>query len=213
MMRRGIRVLAIAALVLIGGVAGAWAQQQCDFVTGGGDIITTAGGTHGAAKANFGVGGSCKQGGDDHGLWGHLEYIDHGTGLNVHWNTVTGYFVLPGPDSASSQPTGSRRICGTARTNRFGDVDWLVEATDKGEPGKTDAFRIKLSTGTSAVYDTGSTTLRSGNIQLHKPNNSTVGPTSTLDDCPALSATSGSGQCEPGLSLCSDGTCMEVCPD
>src|SRR5205823_8124905 len=151
MMRRGISALAVAALVVIGGAAGAQAQQ-CDFATGGGYIVNND------AKANFGVGGSCKQGGDDHGLWGHLEYIDHGTGLNVHWNTVTGYFVLPGPDSASSQPTGSRRICGTARTNRFGDVDWLVEATDKGEPGKTDAFRIKLSTGTSAVYDTGSTT-------------------------------------------------------
>src|SRR5439155_1911007 len=78
MTRRGISVLAVAALVVIGGIAGAQAQQ-CDFATGGGYIVNND------AKANFGVGGSCKRGGDDHGLWGHLEYIDHGTSLNVHW--------------------------------------------------------------------------------------------------------------------------------
>ena len=72
---------------------------------------------------------------------------------------------------------------------------------------------LAVAMGSSEVYDTGPITLSGGNIQLHKPNNSTVGPTSTLDDCPAFSATSGSGQCEPGLSLCSDGTCGNVCFD
>src|SRR5438034_10014711 len=87
MMRRGIRVLVIAALVLLGGVAGARAQeQQCDFITGGGYIVNND------AKANFGVGGSCKQGGDDHGMWGHLQYGEHRTGLNVPCTTISGYF-------------------------------------------------------------------------------------------------------------------------
>jgi len=200
MMRRGIRVLAIAALVLIGGVAGAWAQQQCDFVTGGGDIITTAGGTHGAAKANFGVGGSCKQGGDDHGLWGHLEYIDHGTGLNVHWTSITGYFNFGDdpPDPKTGQPRGGRLICGTARTNTYGDVNWGVYAKDTGEPGRDDVFIIRLTQPVVAgapqviVYTTegdsdhtlGGPGPGGGNIQLHKPNPSTSGDFG--GSCPAV---------------------------
>src|SRR5882762_8619254 len=55
----------------------------CDFLTGGGWIV------HDGAHANFGVGGGCKDGSP---TWGHLEYIDHGTGLKVHWTSITGYF-------------------------------------------------------------------------------------------------------------------------
>src|SRR5439155_17587385 len=85
-MRTIIGLLGVAALVLTGGPAGAQ-DAPCDFVTGGGDIIPNGG----TAKANFGVGGSCKAGGDGRTLWGHLEYIDHGFStptvkkLNVHW--------------------------------------------------------------------------------------------------------------------------------
>src|SRR5437016_3829254 len=165
MMRRGISVLAVAALVLIGGAVGAQAQQ-CDFLTGGGTIMTTRG-----AKANFAVGGSCKKGGDGHGLWGHLEYHDHGTGLNVHWTSITAYGeVFTGTD-AKGQPIGSRLICGTARTNQTpNEVNWAVTATDLGEPGtiNNDAFSIH-------VFELGYTEggpLQGGNIQLHKPNNS-----------------------------------------
>src|SRR5687768_6760923 len=60
----------------------------CDFMTGGGFIITTASGEHEPAKANFGVGGGCKKG---EPTWGHLQYIDHGNGLNVHWTAITAY--------------------------------------------------------------------------------------------------------------------------
>src|SRR5438034_9164998 len=118
MMRRGIRVLVIAALVLLGGVAGARAQeQQCDFITGGGYIVNND------AKANFGVGGSCKQGGGNHGLWGDLEDIDPRPGLNVHCTTITCYFsctdrepseitsCIPTP---SGPPPATRFICRTA---------------------------------------------------------------------------------------------------
>src|SRR5687767_4529501 len=60
----------------------------CDFVTGGGFIIRDTG-----AKGNFGVGGGCKHGSP---TWGHLEYHDHGTGLNVHWLTITAYLHVEG---------------------------------------------------------------------------------------------------------------------
>jgi len=55
---------------------------MCDFLTGGGFIVNNG------AKANFGVAGGCKNGTP---TWGHLEYIDHGSGLNVHWTSITAY--------------------------------------------------------------------------------------------------------------------------
>jgi hypothetical protein len=159
----------------------------CDFLTGGGFINTTAGGQHALAKANFGVGGGCK-----HGMptWGHLEYIDHGNGLNVHWETITAYLAEgdglgdTSADPKTGQPTGTRLVCGTARTNQLGDVDFMVRAKDAGEPGTNDEFDIRLAKNGVIVYttenDPGPHKLNDGNggggnIQLHKPNPSTWG--------------------------------------
>ncbi|OLB06784.1 MAG: hypothetical protein AUH14_05270 [Candidatus Rokubacteria bacterium 13_2_20CM_69_15_1] len=193
-MRRVISLLGVVALMLFAlGTAGAQ-DLPCDFLTGGGYIILDNG-----AKGNFGVGGSCKQGGDGHGLWGHLEYHDHGTGLNVHWLTVTGYFfcidtacVSPVPPTELGVP-GTRLICGTARTNQFGDVDWAVRATDSGKSGGNDLFAIRLTKVGAPVYTTGpDQTLAGGNIQIHKPNNSTKGPVTNLaTDCPAFEGSIG----------------------
>jgi hypothetical protein len=158
----------------------------CDFLTGGGFIITTGSGTHAAAKANFGVGGGCKHGSP---TWGHLEYIDHGTGLNVHWTAITAY-LLEGEEVGTvepktKQPIGTRLICGTARTNHYGDVDFMVRARDEGEPGIEDEFDIRLSQAGVGIYTTeneptvphklGDGDGGGGNIQLHKPNPSTTG--------------------------------------
>ena len=170
----------------------------CDFMTGGGWIV------HAGAHANFGVGGGCKDGSP---TWGHLEYIDHGTGLKVHWTSITAY--LPAVDDVTSvdpktgQPTGTRNICGTASTNMFGDVNFAVRAKDAGEPGVNDQFDIRLTDpifnlplydtftecsnsnhylGSSAPCSPGSG--GGGNIQLHKPNPSTTG--SFGGACPAL---------------------------
>src|SRR5687767_14248252 len=117
----------------------------CDFLTGGGFIITTAGETHAPAKANFGVGGGCKHGTP---TWGHLEYHDHGNGLNVHWTAITAYLAEGDGvgdttiDPKTKQPLGTRLVCGTARSNLFGDVDFMVRAKDAGEPGVNDEFDI-----------------------------------------------------------------------
>jgi hypothetical protein len=134
------------------------------------------------AKGNFGVGGGCKHGSP---TWGHLNYIDHGTGLHVHWTAITGYFFFPDPgtDPKTGQPTGTRTICGTARTNQLGDVDWAVRVTDAGEPGVDDVFFIRLTQMGVTVYTTEFDSNRTlggdgsggGNIQLHKPNPSTTG--------------------------------------
>lgn len=163
----------------------AWATPPCDFLTGGGWIV------YFGARANFGVGGGCKNGSP---TWGHLEYIDHGSGLNVHGTGVTAYIFIDqgtGVDPQTHQPTGTREICGTATTNMFGDVYYAVRAADMGEPGVNDQFDIRLtdSSGTNVFYDTTSQCIHflgssapcapgdggGGNIQLHKPNPSNTG--------------------------------------
>src|SRR5258708_26252481 len=119
--------VAALALTLASGSANAWV---CDFLTGGGFIIRDTG-----AHANFGVGGGCKDGSP---TWGHLEYIDHGMGLNVHWTSITAYLEIDSSTDANGQPIEARYICRTARTNLFRDVDWVVRARDRGEPGVDD---------------------------------------------------------------------------
>lgn len=168
----------------------------CDFMTGGGFIEPGPVGTYPEGKANFGVGGGCKHGAP---TWGHLEYIDHGSGLNVHWTEITAYMMEgdggdPPPDPKTKQPRGKRLICGTARTNHFGDVDFMVIAMDNGEPGSDDEFDIRLSQSGEIIYTTetggphklGGGDGGGGNIQLHKPNPSTTGDFGGA--CPARDA-------------------------
>src|SRR2546428_7011703 len=113
----------IAALALALASGAANAADNCDFLTGGGFIIFNG------AHANFGVGGGCKDGTP---TWGHLEYMDHDMGLNVHWTRITGYNA-EFSGSSRGKPTGSRFICGTARTNLQSpndNVDFVVRAND-----------------------------------------------------------------------------------
>jgi hypothetical protein len=175
------------------------ATFPCDFLTGGGWIVPFG------AKANFGVGGGCKHGSP---TWGHLQYIDRGatppptiTPLNVHWLTITAYRPLgPSGDAKDPKRTGTRDICGTARTNQlYGDVYFVVRTRDAGEPGVNDTFDIRLrDRGPNGevgaiVYSTefegfphklGNGGPGGGNIQLHKPNPSTSGEFG--GSCPAL---------------------------
>lgn len=176
----------------------AW-SAPCDFLTGGGFIIYNN--NHG----NFGIGGGCKNGSGYDGVpyWGHLEYIDHGNGLNAHATEITAYMQQGGatPDPKTGQPTGDRLICGKARTNLFGDVNFAVYVRDAGEPGSNDTFDIRMRNPLTnlVVYDTtnqcwphflGSSAPCApgngggGNIQLHKPN-----PSNTVDfggQCPGF---------------------------
>ncbi len=115
-----------------------------DFVTGGGWIT----GTPSSARGTFAVAGGIKQ----NGFWGHLTYIDHGSGLKVKGTGVTSYSVV-GPTS--------RRITGTCEINgQAGTYDVVV--SDNGEPGRDDTLSLALSNGYAAAGD-----LKGGNIQLH----------------------------------------------
>ena len=120
---------------------GAGGCDNKDFVTGGGWI------TRSGARATFAVAGGP-------GGWGHLEYIDHGSGFKVKGTGVTAY----GPGKTG--PT-SRQIDGTADWTG-GSGTYHVEVADNGEPGRSDTFQLMLSSGYGAAG-----TLDGGNIQLH----------------------------------------------
>jgi len=180
----------IAALALA--LASGAANADCDFLTGGGFIIVNNG-----AHANFGVGGGCSKDGTP--TWGHLEYIDHDIGLNVHWTSITAYF----PDVLDVDAK-ARFICGKARTNLYGNVDFAVRAKDVAEPGVNDEFDIQLTqpqgspVANVSVYTTNLNFLLpphklndgaggGGNIQLH-------GPRADGGSCPARFAFGGASK-------------------
>ena len=203
-MRSTISMLSIAGLVLTGVLTADFASaQQCDIVTGGGFIVFDNG-----AHGNFGVGGGCKHGSP---TWGHLEFVDHGSGLdpttpfNVHGTDVTGYFFI--------DPT-TRDISGTARTNdpSHPDVNYCVEVSDN-DPGTTDTFKIQLTDTNSTtpfypIPPPTDPTLHGGDIELHKANPSTTGSFSGSTTCLVSTST-----CEGTTSSCgSNGVCMACNP-
>jgi hypothetical protein len=153
----------------------------CDFTTGGGFVITDSGN-----HANFGLVGGCKHG----GFYGHVNFVDHDTsgffaGMHLSSTSIDGYFE-PAPGS------NVRDICGTANTNLPPPDDtgikFRARTEDNGEPGiGVDRFGLKLTnpmTGESAVV-VSTRFLAGGNIQLHKPNPSTTGPSVPPDEITA----------------------------
>jgi hypothetical protein len=159
--------------------------SPCDFTTGGGFVITDNGN-----HANFGLVAGCKNG----GFFGHVNFVDHDTtglfaGLHVSSDQITAY-VDPCINGCGTAPQ-YRDICGTADTNLFGQVYFRVRTYDGGEPGVgVDRFGIELTgisppyTGIHAVV-VSTRYLAGGNIQLHKPNPSTTGPSLTEDQITA----------------------------
>jgi hypothetical protein len=156
--------------------------SPCDFTTGGGFVITDSG-----HHANFGLVGGCKNG----GFFGHVNFVDHDTtgtfaGLHMSSDTIDAYFE---PAAGSNV----RDICGTADTNNplFPTVKFRARTEDNGEPGiGVDKFGLKLTAtsgplaGDSGVVIT-TRPLAGGNIQLHKPNPSTTGPSTPPDEITA----------------------------
>jgi len=129
-----------------------------DFVTGGGFIT----GTQSGAKGNFGVGGGIK---DDGTLWGHLEYIDHGSnGPKVHGTGVMKYF-----SSVPNSTPNTREIDGTAEVNGQSGYTYHVVVADNDDLGGNDSFSINLFDSSGNPYYSASGNLGGGEIQLHKP--------------------------------------------
>lgn len=130
--------------ICCGGSSDSHAEVK-DFVTGGGFITGTPSGAHG----NFGVAGGIKNG----SFWGHLNYIDHGSGMHVKHDTITGY---------DATGTTERRITGTCTIDGQSGYTFSCFVADNGEPGTNDTFNLYLSSGYSAGGY-----LQGGNIQLH----------------------------------------------
>jgi Big-like domain-containing protein len=116
-------------------------------VTGGGRIQTAAG-----DKATFG--GNAKGTGPS----GQEEYQDHGPAVDMNFHSIDILAVLCSDDGLSAS------IFGTGTIDGAGSVDFRIDVTDAGEPGRSDTYRIQLSNG----YDSGTQTLAGGNIQIHK---------------------------------------------
>lgn len=139
--------------------------EPCDFTTSGGYVVTDAG-----RKANFGVHGGCKNG----DFWGHLNFVDHSSGYHVNSVEVTAYIAPFGVD----QPV--RDVCGIASTNNPNDPEYVyfrARLMDNGEPGGLDQFGLKLDNGYAVtVRELGTARPGAGNVQLHRPNNSTTLP-------------------------------------
>lgn len=140
--------------------------SPCDFVTSGGFVINDAGG-----KVTFGAHGGCKLG----EFRGSMTVSDHALDYHVDLLQVTGY-LSPAPASVS------REVCGTARTSAGEAVAFRLRLDDNDEPGISDQFGIRLSNGyhvsTRLLGDGGP---GGGNVQLHTPNKTNVGPANPGD--------------------------------
>jgi hypothetical protein len=112
-------------------------------VTQGGWIVTSAGN-----RANFG--------GNAHvPPMGHENYVDHGTGMHV--SSIDVLSVVCSEDGTTAS------IFGTATIEGAGSFVFRIDVVDLGEPGTSDRYRIRLSSG----YDSGDQQLEGGNVQIH----------------------------------------------
>lgn len=165
-MRHAIRILcALPFAFLAGQVQAHPVPAPCDFITGGGWVIADSG-----AKVNFGAHGGCKNG----AFWGHVNALDHSSSPPGHLKStrITGYLMDP-------SVANSRDICGEGVVNNSTFVRFRVRMVDNGEPGGLDRFGVRLSNGYHlSTRELGPVGRKGGggNIQLHKPNPSTTGP-------------------------------------
>ena len=115
-------------------------------VTNGGRIATTDG-----DKATFG--GNAKGSGPS----GQEEYQDHGPAVDINVHSIDVLAVTCSRDRTAAS------IFGTATIDGAGSYDFRIDVKDLGEPGTSDTYRIRLSTG----YDSGEQVLSGGNVQIH----------------------------------------------
>jgi len=183
--------------------------SPCDFTTGGGFILIAPGTASSplaetGRKANFGLVGGCKNG----GFFGHVNYVDHNNGLHVSSDTITAY-VNPCPGCSPPDANNARDICGTADVSINGSPrgTWgfrvrTIDAEKQSFPPPKDKFGIHIhsldssgnagstaylvrtrclasDTSTGTVMTCSATNPGGGDIELHKPNPSTTGPSLT----------------------------------
>ncbi len=143
------------------GSGGYSVPAPCDFVTSGGFVLGDGGG-----KVTFGAHGGCKNG----EFKGSMTVSDHTLDYHLDLQLMTGYLA-----PAANSPV--REICGLARTSLGETVAFRLRLDDNGEPGFSDQFGLVVSNGyhisTRLLGDGGP---GGGNVQLHRPNRTNVGP-------------------------------------
>ena len=115
-------------------------------VTNGGRIAADNG-----DKATFG--GNAKGKGPS----GQEEFQDHGPAMDINVHSINVLAVTCSDDRTAAS------IFGTATINGAGSFGYRIDVQDLGEPGSSDTYRIRLSSG----YDSGEQTLVGGNVQIH----------------------------------------------
>ena len=161
--------LALAGALAAGPAYAHFIPAPCDFITGGGWVLGDTG-----AKINFGAHGGCKNG----AFWGHVNVVDHSYNPPGHLKStrITGYLMDPAlPNARDICGEGEVTVNGSSFITRF-----RVRMEDNGEPGGADRFGLHLANGyivTTRELGPPGPTGGGGNIQLHKPNPSTTGPT------------------------------------
>jgi Ice-binding-like len=133
----------------VGGVGGGCSTSG-DRITGGGYISLPSG-----SKGTFAVSG----GNNESGFRGELEYDDHGArGIDVKGMGVTQYLVVNAV---------TRHIVGTATVNHVAGFTYQVDVSDNGEH-RNDTFGLTVYSSAGEKVYSASSTLKDGDIQLHK---------------------------------------------
>ena len=88
---------------------------------------------------------------------GNENYHDHGPARDMHVQSIEIQSVVC--NTAGTQAS----IFGTSTINGAGTFNFRIDLKDLGEPGSSDTYRIRLSSG----YDSGEMTLDGGNVQIH----------------------------------------------
>jgi hypothetical protein len=120
-------------------------NEACKVNNGG--RITAANGD----KATFGGNAQGK------GPKGSEEYQDHGPAVDINVHSINVLAVTCSRDGINAS------IFGKATINGAGSYDYRIDVKDRGEPGSSDTYRIRLSNG----YDSGEQVLSGGNVQTH----------------------------------------------
>ena len=116
-------------------------------VTGGGRVNVAGG------EANFGLVAQRKVAGGP--IKGHLQYLNHATGVQIESVVITALNVSA--TTATFSGTCTKKVSGSTTACTFS-----VTAVDNGEPGVHDSFQVSVDGGAPEGG-----TLTGGNIQVH----------------------------------------------
>jgi hypothetical protein len=126
-------------------------------VTGGGQINVPDG------TGTFGF-NARREPGTDGAVRGHLNYVNHVTGVHLNCEVETGGLITP-----AGQEPGTASFGGYECTPNSTFSNFTFTVVDAGEPGRNDVFTITYQTDDSppmTIVD-GVGPIRSGNIQIH----------------------------------------------